>query len=205
MHFEHENGKRVTTALFDGYPVGDRLLDGVLFECEIVDEKVIVKGVIKEDKEYFDTLNTERWLKKVTEYVQDYDVFQDQDGNDIYKCPPCDSTVWSPNPIVKPMNVLNVEVQGVRIIVVSGNPRPPESSPLDHVSYTYCFFPNGVTAHEYQAKWEEKYSIPPEQVVPLIENVILLDGRNKWVQGHQITWGENPRQAAASCLDLEEE
>lgn len=93
MHFEHENGKRVTTALFDGYSAGGRLLEGVLFECEIVDDKVVVKGVREGDKEYFNTLNTDHWLKIVTQYVQDHDLFQDQNDKDIYLCPPCKSTV----------------------------------------------------------------------------------------------------------------
>lgn len=91
MHFEHENGKRVTTALFNGYPVGNGILEGVLFECEIVDDKVVVKGVQEEDKEYFNTLNTNYWLEKVTQCVQDQDLFQDKDGNDLYLCPPCES------------------------------------------------------------------------------------------------------------------
>ena len=52
MHFEHKNGKRVTTALFNGYPVGDGILEDVLFECEIVDDKVVVKA----DKVYMSLL-----------------------------------------------------------------------------------------------------------------------------------------------------
>jgi hypothetical protein len=75
------------------------------------------------------------------------------------------------------MNVLNVEVQGVRIVVISGNPKPPESSPLDQVSYSYCIFPDGVTSHEYQARWEKTHNIPPDQVIPMIENLIVADGR----------------------------
>lgn len=77
----------------------------------------------------------------------------------------------------KLMNVLNVEVQGVRVVVISGSPKPPESSPLDQVSYSYCFFPGGVTAHEYQAWWSKERYIPSDLIVPMIENVIVADGR----------------------------
>lgn len=73
------------------------------------------------------------------------------------------------------MNAITVEVFGIRVVVISGSPKPPESSPLDQVKYSYCFFPNGVTSHEYQARWNKDTQIPPEQVVPLIENVILTE------------------------------
>lgn len=75
------------------------------------------------------------------------------------------------------MNVLNVEVQGVRVIVISGNPRPPESSPLNYVLYTYCFLPDGNSILEYRAKSKEALRISQEKVVSLIENVIVADGR----------------------------
>lgn len=75
------------------------------------------------------------------------------------------------------MNVLNVEVQGVRVTVVSGSPKPSESSPLDHVSYSYCYFSNGLIMHEYHASWHKDRQIKQEQLVPLIENVILTERR----------------------------
>ena len=75
------------------------------------------------------------------------------------------------------MNVLNVEVQGVRVVVISGAPKPPKSSPLDQVSYSYCIFPGGITSHEYQAKWSRERHIPQDLIVPMIENVIVADGR----------------------------
>lgn len=75
------------------------------------------------------------------------------------------------------MNVLNVEVWGVRVVVISGAPKPPKSSPLDQVSYSYCIYPDGITSHEYQAKWSRERHIPSDLIVPMIENVIVSDGR----------------------------
>lgn len=92
MHFEYENRKRVTTALFDGYPVGDRILEGVMFECRVVGDKVVVTGVREEDREYFNRLKTKNLLERVTEWVQDHDLFEDGDGNDVYLCSPCEET-----------------------------------------------------------------------------------------------------------------
>jgi hypothetical protein len=74
LYFETEDGQQLDTAIFDGYPVGDRLLDGVLFIVKIVDGKLEVT-IHPNNEKYFSTLNTKLWLKKVTDYVQDYDVF----------------------------------------------------------------------------------------------------------------------------------
>jgi hypothetical protein len=92
MHFEDENGDLRITALFDGNYIGDIILDRVMFECRVVEDKVVVTGVREEDKEYFNRLKTKNLLEKVTEWVQDHDLFEDIDGNDVYLRPSCEET-----------------------------------------------------------------------------------------------------------------
>jgi hypothetical protein len=84
LYFETEDEQQLDTAFFDGYPVGDRTLDGVLFITKIVNGKL--EAIIHPEYEsYFSTLNTKYWLKKVNEYVQDYDVFtHPETGDDVY-------------------------------------------------------------------------------------------------------------------------
>lgn len=84
LYFETEDEQKLDTAYFDGYPVGDRLLEGVLFITKIVNGKLEVT-IHPDDNDYFSTLNTEFWLTKVSNYVQDYDVFiHPQTGEDVY-------------------------------------------------------------------------------------------------------------------------
>lgn len=84
LYFETEDGQQLDTAIFDGYPVGDRTLDGIRFITKIVNGKLEVT-IHPNDERYFSTLNTKYWLKKVNEYVQDYDVFSHpENGEDVY-------------------------------------------------------------------------------------------------------------------------
>lgn len=84
LYFETEDGRQLDTAVFDGYVVGDRILEGVKFITKIVNGK-LEATIYPEDESYFSTLNTKYWLEKVNEYVQDYDVFTEpKTGEDVY-------------------------------------------------------------------------------------------------------------------------
>jgi hypothetical protein len=84
LYFETEDGHQIDTAFFDGYPVGDRLLEGVKFITKVVGGRLEVT-IHPEDEEFLSTLNAKLWLKRVTDYVQDYDVFiHPQTGEDVY-------------------------------------------------------------------------------------------------------------------------
>jgi hypothetical protein len=61
----------------DGYCVGDRLLEGVIFRF-YPNRSVKVRD---EDADYFDGLNKQLWLKRIQEYVVD--------GADDTICPKC--------------------------------------------------------------------------------------------------------------------
>ena len=95
LYFESEDGTQFDTAIFDGYPVGDRILEGVRFIVKIEDGK-LHPTIHPDDAGYFFTLNEKYWMDKVTEYVQDYDVFiHSQTGEDVYLV-----TYEEPEPVV---------------------------------------------------------------------------------------------------------
>jgi hypothetical protein len=84
LFFETEDGTQLDTAIFAGYVVGDRILEGVRFIVKIEDGK-LHPTIHPDDAGYFSTLNQKYWMDKVTEYVQDYDVFSHpQNREDVY-------------------------------------------------------------------------------------------------------------------------
>lgn len=58
--------------LINGYQVGDRLLEDVIFEIKFDPEtdEVISVEVEKRSKDYFEELNTTLWLKRVREAAE---------------------------------------------------------------------------------------------------------------------------------------
>ena len=84
LYFETEDGTQFDTAIFNGYGVGDRLLEGVKFTVKIKNGK-LHPTIHPDDAKYFSTLNQKYWMDKVTEYVQDYDLFEHtESGEDLY-------------------------------------------------------------------------------------------------------------------------
>ena len=75
LYFENESGDQFDTALMDGYSVGDRLLEDVMFVCKIEDGKLNVIGVDEDSKPYFSELNEKLWMERAQKYAQDYDMF----------------------------------------------------------------------------------------------------------------------------------
>ena len=77
--------KKYECAYIDGYLVGERLLEGVMFEIRIVGKKFKAK-VIDQYKEYFETLNTKKWLKAVESYCAQNDMFSTaaENGEDCW-------------------------------------------------------------------------------------------------------------------------
>lgn len=64
--------------LINGYNVGDRLLEGVMFEVIVKENKIdSIKPYKKNDKEYFEQFNEKYWMpefKKYAEYVINNDI-----------------------------------------------------------------------------------------------------------------------------------
>lgn len=81
--YRETNEIEITENIFvvDGYSFGDRLLDGVLFEVEFKDDKVTNVKVEEASEDYFDDLNTVKWLKIAKDYAQR--VLDDGDEVDI--------------------------------------------------------------------------------------------------------------------------
>ena len=66
----------VNFAECDGYSVGERLLDGVMFIISIVENKF--KAEIRPDyAEYFSKLNEQKWLLAIEDYCNQLDLFND--------------------------------------------------------------------------------------------------------------------------------
>ena len=74
----------VDKVYLDGYSVGDRLLEGVLFECVIVNGKITVTGVAEHCRAYFEQLNTSKWLAAAQAFSQNHDIFSTEDGTDAW-------------------------------------------------------------------------------------------------------------------------
>jgi len=79
--------EKLNIVLVDGYGFGDRLLEGVDFIVENVDNKPVVLNVDADSIPYFEQLNKEYWFEVCGEYCE---------GLDIATCPACgyDVVVW---------------------------------------------------------------------------------------------------------------
>ena len=60
----------------DGYPFGDRLLEGVLFKVEDKNGKPHAIGVAEESAEYFSGLNEKKWLKECEAFCLELDIIE---------------------------------------------------------------------------------------------------------------------------------
>jgi len=74
MKFVGENGE-VKQAAVDGYSIGDRQMEGVMFICEIQDDTVICIGVDKDSKEYMSSFNLPYWIEQATVFARQNDIF----------------------------------------------------------------------------------------------------------------------------------
>lgn len=92
-HFETESGKTIKTAQFDGYSVGDRLLEGLMFQVDIQDDGSMSVYVKDKDQEWFDQFNTTKWLKEAQKFAE---------GNDSFVDPISGEECWPITDEVKP-------------------------------------------------------------------------------------------------------
>lgn len=66
----------VEVAYLDGYPFGDRLLEGVIFELRVSpDRSGLTASVIPSCAAYFEDLNGPKWLAEAVKYALQNDVF----------------------------------------------------------------------------------------------------------------------------------
>lgn len=70
----------VKVATFDGYPFGDRLLEGVKFDAVLNDEGEVSVSVRPEAEAYFADLNQKKWLAEAKRFIE---------GTDVVNCGVC--------------------------------------------------------------------------------------------------------------------
>ena len=68
-------GQEHEYALLDGYYVGDRLLEGVMFEVRIADDGTFSVAPRAGMEAYLIGLNMPHWIKLMTEYAKKRDLF----------------------------------------------------------------------------------------------------------------------------------
>ena len=74
-HFETVSGKIVKTAEFDGYSIGDRQLEGLMFQISVQEDGTLKASVKEKDKSYFSDFNQEKFLKLAVDYAYENDIF----------------------------------------------------------------------------------------------------------------------------------
>ena len=81
--FKKEDGTLVKETWFDGYPFGDKVLEGVMFKATIGDSGRMSVAVAPSCADYFSSLNEKKWLKAAIDHAQDNDMFQErEDGGE---------------------------------------------------------------------------------------------------------------------------
>lgn len=75
--FITDSGKKVKTAQFNGYAVGEKILEDLMFQVTIQSDNTLKVWVKPEDDAYFNTLNTNKYLNDALKYATENDIFQD--------------------------------------------------------------------------------------------------------------------------------
>jgi|SRR5882672_9236556 len=66
----------------DGYHVGDRLLEGVIFNVRINKKNQFEVSIADHSKKYFEQFNQKKWFKAVRDYCEENDIFETNDSLD---------------------------------------------------------------------------------------------------------------------------
>lgn len=71
LYFLDEQNNKLSSAYFDGYGFGDRLLEGVMFRATILENGTIIVTTKPEDAGYLEDLNMVKWMKEAHEVAKD--------------------------------------------------------------------------------------------------------------------------------------
>lgn len=82
-HFIDQDGNKVKKAMFDGYHIGEQLLEDVKFLVAIQEDGSLKVEVEESAKEYLSQFNEKQWLDKALNFAKTYDLFEDFNGEDI--------------------------------------------------------------------------------------------------------------------------
>lgn len=109
----------------DGYAVGDRLLEGVMFYVRPGKKPGTWKAEVHAtDKEYFDDLNTKKWLKAIEDDVAD---------SDTLECCKCGTDIDGPAPkrVARPIQVPMRNIKDILGAALGASPVPPAKLKAD--------------------------------------------------------------------------
>ena len=68
--------EKVNYGWFDGYSIGERLLEGVMFRAEVIDNGTDIKITVgKSSERYFSDFNEENWLATAKRFALENDIF----------------------------------------------------------------------------------------------------------------------------------
>jgi hypothetical protein len=87
--FQQEDGTIVSTAYFNGYAFGDRLLEGVMFKAEVKQDGTLKVTICLGQNDYFKGLNKAKWLKEAYKHATDemnsdgFNEFENETGEDL--------------------------------------------------------------------------------------------------------------------------
>lgn len=84
--FDFEDQTTTQVAYLDGYQFGDRLLEGVIFKCEILKDQRLKISVTPKCQAYFKKLNQDTWLRTALAYAVRNDIFSENEkgaGRDV--------------------------------------------------------------------------------------------------------------------------
>jgi len=73
--FDFEDGRTTQVAYLDGYAFGDRLLENVIFRCELLPDRRLQVSVTPRCQKYFEKLNQKTWLQAALTYAIGTDTF----------------------------------------------------------------------------------------------------------------------------------
>ena len=112
MKLNCDNCGAIDYVLVDGYAVGDRLLEGVLFKVEDKEGKPHTLGVVEEDEEYFDQFNKAKFIAEMDTLCE---------NEDEAECPNCGGYVeiWGSGKTSTPIKQINI-TRGADLLSVLG-------------------------------------------------------------------------------------
>jgi len=76
----------------DGYGIGDRLLEGVIFKVTIDENGEYQVKVLPEHAEYFSDLNEQKWIAALIKECKDHEgesINFDPKLGSVFQCPKC--------------------------------------------------------------------------------------------------------------------
>lgn len=88
--FEKEDGTFIQEAYFDGYNIGDTLMEGVMYKVKVHEDGSLSVDVAQRFMDYMGQFNMNYWLAKAFKYAESNDLFyssDDMQAEEVYLVP----------------------------------------------------------------------------------------------------------------------